>query len=52
MCQERVARAYRDQTAWTRMSIMNTARMGQFSSDRTVRQYAEEIWGLTPVRSI
>jgi len=48
-CQERVARAYRDQAAWTRMSIMNTARMGQFSSDRTVRQYAEEIWGLTPV---
>jgi Carbohydrate phosphorylase len=48
-CQERVARAYRDQAAWTRMSIINTARMGQFSSDRTVRQYAEEIWGLTPV---
>jgi glycogen phosphorylase len=49
-CQDRVARTYRDQGAWTRQSIMNTARMGEFSSDRTVRQYAEEIWGVTPVR--
>src|SRR5262245_7100101 len=49
-CQERVARAYRDQAAWTRMSIMNTARMGEFSSDRTVRQYAGDIWGIAPVR--
>ena len=48
-CQERVAGAYRDQDAWTRMSIMNTARMGHFSSDRTVRQYADEIWGVSPV---
>jgi len=49
-CQERVARTYRDQAAWTQKSIMNTARMGEFSSDRTVRQYAEEIWGVVPVR--
>jgi starch phosphorylase len=49
-CQEAVARTYRDQAAWTRKSIMNTARMGTFSSDRTVRQYADEIWGITPVR--
>jgi starch phosphorylase len=49
-CQDRVARAYRDPIAWTRKSIMNTARMGDFSSDRTVRQYAEEIWGVVPVR--
>ena len=48
--QERVARTYRDPAAWTRMSILNVARMGKFSSDRTIRQYAEEIWGAVPVR--
>jgi starch phosphorylase len=48
--QERVARAYRDQDVWTRMSILNVASMGKFSSDRTIRQYAEEIWSLTPVK--
>ena len=49
-CQERVARTYRDSAAWTRMSILNVAHMGKFSSDRTIRQYAEEIWGITPIR--
>jgi len=49
-CQERVARTYRDRSAWTQKSILNTARMGDFSSDRTVRQYADEIWGIVPVR--
>jgi starch phosphorylase len=48
-CQERVARTYRDQAAWTRMSILNVAHMGKFSSDRTIRQYADEVWGITPV---
>jgi starch phosphorylase len=47
-CQDRVAEAYRDKAGWTRKSILNTARMGAFSSDRTIRQYAEEIWGVTP----
>jgi starch phosphorylase len=51
-CQEDVARTYRDPIGWTRKSITNTARMGEFSSDRTVRQYAEEIWGVAPVRVI
>jgi glycogen phosphorylase len=49
-CQEAVARTYRDQAGWTRKSITNTACMGPFSSDRTVRQYADEIWGITPLR--
>jgi starch phosphorylase len=44
--QQRVARVYRDQEAWSRMSILNAAASGRFSSDRTIRQYADEIWNL------
>ena len=49
-CQERVSSAYKDQEHWTRMSILNAARMGKFSSDRTIREYAEEIWKIKPVK--
>ncbi len=51
-CQEQVSRAYRDQQEWTRMSILNVARMGKFSSDRSMREYSEKIWKVepTPVR--
>ncbi len=42
--QRKVSEAFLDQENWTRMAIRNTARSGHFSSDRTIRQYAEEIW--------
>ena len=47
--QELVASAYRDQERWTRMSILNTANSGKFSTDRTMRDYNSEIWHLSPV---
>ena len=43
-CQAKVSEAYRDTDRWTRMSILNTARSGRFSSDRTIREYCEDIW--------
>ncbi len=43
-CQDRVSRAWAEPEAWTRMAILNTARSGRFSSDRTIREYADEIW--------
>ncbi|HTP26646.1 MAG TPA: glycogen/starch/alpha-glucan phosphorylase, partial [Anaeromyxobacteraceae bacterium] len=48
--QEQVSEAYLDPERFTRMAILNAARMGKFSSDRTIRQYAEEIWGVSPVK--
>ena len=49
-CQEAVEAAWRDEDAWTRMSILNTARSGFFSADRTVSDYADRIWSVKPVR--
>jgi starch phosphorylase len=49
-CQDRVAAAYRNRDKWTAMSIMNTARMGKFSTDRTIDEYAKDIWDVKPVR--
>jgi len=46
----RVDAAYRDPAKWAKMAILNTARMGQFSSDRTIREYARDIWTLKPVK--
>ncbi len=48
-CQERAASAYRDVDRWTKMAAVNIARSGKFSSDRTIAQYASEIWGVSAV---
>jgi glycogen phosphorylase len=48
-CQNKVSEAYRDTDRWTRMSILNTARSGKFSSDRTIREYCSDIWRVKPV---
>jgi len=49
-CQQRVEALYKDQEEWTRKAILNVANMGKFSSDRTIQEYAEEIWDVKPVK--
>jgi starch phosphorylase len=44
--QEAAGKAYQDQQRWTRMSIMNSAKSGRFSTDRTMRDYNRDIWHL------
>jgi len=48
-CQDSVSAAWRDPEHWTRMSILNSARSGKFSSDRTIREYCRDIWHAKPV---
>jgi starch phosphorylase len=48
-CQDAVGRAWRDPERWTRASILNVARMGRFSSDRSIREYCRDIWHVGPV---
>jgi len=50
-CQEQVSAAYGDERSWTRMSILNAARVGRFSSDRSIREYCRHIWNLIPMGS-
>jgi starch phosphorylase len=47
-CQDRVSSAYGDQEGWVRMSILNVARMGKFSSDRSIREYCDKVWNIKP----
>jgi len=49
-CQQRVSEAYLDKRAWHATAVRNIAKMGMFSSDRTIREYATEIWGAKPVK--
>jgi starch phosphorylase len=49
-CQQQVSARWCDTEAWTRQSILTVARMGRFSSDRAIREYAEHIWQVQPVR--
>lgn len=48
-CQERVGAAWQDRESWTKMSILNTARSGKFSSDRAITEYCDEIWNVWPL---
>jgi starch phosphorylase len=48
-CQAQVVAAYRDRARWTRMSILNCARVGRFSSDRSIREYCRDIWHVNPL---
>jgi starch phosphorylase len=48
--QEKVSAAFQDKARWAKMAVLNTARVGKFSSDRTIREYARDIWKLQPVK--
>ena len=48
--QAEISKAFTDKRKWAKMSILNTANMGKFSSDRTIHEYAKDIWGVKPVK--
>jgi glycogen phosphorylase len=47
---DRLSQVYRDRQQWTKMSILNVARRGKFSRDRSIREYCHDIWQIEPVR--
>jgi starch phosphorylase len=49
--QEQVSKAYRDSDGWSRMSIINSAKSGRFSTDRTIGEYNRDIWRLEPTKA-
>ena len=49
-CQQKAAEAYRNKTHWTKMAVLNVARMGKFSSDRSIKEYCENIWHVNPLQ--
>jgi glycogen phosphorylase len=48
-CQERVSETFKNKSTWTKMAILNVARMGKFSTDRTIQEYARDIWHVNPI---
>ena len=50
-CQDKVSALYCDSSEWAKRAILNVAGMGKFSSDRTIREYAERIWHVSPVQT-
>jgi glucan phosphorylase len=48
-CQDQVSAAWQEKDSWTRMSILNTARSGKFSSDRAIAEYCDDIWSVWPL---
>lgn len=50
--QHKVSEAYKDNDNWTKMSILNVARMGKFSSDRAIQEYCDNIWHVDPVKVV
>ena len=48
-CQDQIREVYRDQEKWSRMAVLNAARMGRFSSDRSIREYSQSIWRVHPI---
>ena len=48
--QKRVGEAYKDQKAWAKSAMLNVAKCGKFSSDRTIQEYVDEIWHLDHVK--
>ena len=48
-CQREVDKVYRDPQRWNRMSILNVARIGKFSSNRAIREYCDTIWQVQPL---
>lgn len=51
-CHQQVLQVYQDQAQWAKMSILNVARMGKFSSDRAIREYCQDIWHVEPVKIV
>jgi len=49
-CQDKVDKMYKNQSKWTEMSILNVARSGKFSSDRTINEYCRDIWKVKPIK--
>ena len=48
--QEKIDKLYRDKRSWSKMALANIAHSGKFSSDRTIKEYANEIWNIKPVK--